>query len=194
MASGLETLCGQAYGAKQYKKLEILTYTATFSLLLVCIPLSLAWIYMEKILIFIGQDPLISHEAGRFTTWLVPSLFGFAFLQPLIRYYQMQSLVLPMLITSCATLILYIPLCWALMFKSELKSVGAAVAYNIWTWANVTSLALYMKFSSKCEKTRAPISMELFRGIGDFLRFAVPSAIMMWYVYLFFPLLSFLFF
>ena len=120
---------------------------------------------MENILVFIGQDPLISHEAGRFTTWLVPSLFGFAFLQPLIRYYQMQSLVLPMLITSCATLILYIPLCWALMFKSELKSVGAAMAINVSIWANVIVLALYMKFSSACAKTRAPISIELFSGI-----------------------------
>ncbi|KAI9120155.1 hypothetical protein K1719_008803 [Acacia pycnantha] len=179
MASGLETLCGQAYGAKQYKKLGLLTYTATFSLLLVCVPLSLVWIYMEKILVFIGQDPLISHEAGKFTTWLVPSLFGSAFLQPLIRYYQMQSLVLPMLISSCTTLILYVPLCWALVFKSGLHNVGAAVAISVWIWTNVIVLSLYMKFSSACALTRAPISMELFRGIGEFLRFSVPSAIMM---------------
>ncbi|KAI9120135.1 hypothetical protein K1719_008783 [Acacia pycnantha] len=179
MASGLETLCGQAYGAKQYKTLGILTYTATFSLLLVCVPLSLVWIYMEKILVFIGQDPLISHEAGKFTTWLVPSLFGFAFLQPLIRYYQMQSLVLPMLISSCTTLILYVPLCWALVFKSGLHSVGAAVAISVWIWTNVIVLSLYMKFSSACALTRAPISVELFKGIGEFLRFAVPSTVMM---------------
>ncbi|XP_028757840.1 protein DETOXIFICATION 12 isoform X1 [Neltuma alba] len=179
MASGLETLCGQAYGAKQYKKLGMLTYTATFSLILVCVPLSVGWIYMEKILVFIGQDPLISHEAGKFTTWLVPSLFGSAFLQPLIRYYQMQSLVVPMLISSCTTLILYIPLCWALVFKSGLNSVGAAVAISIWIWVNVIVLALYMKFSSTCAQTRAPLSMELFRGTGEFLRFAVPSAVMM---------------
>ncbi|XP_054810326.1 protein DETOXIFICATION 12-like [Prosopis cineraria] len=179
MASGLETLCGQAYGAKQYKKLGMLTYTAIFSLIFVCVPLSLVWIYMEKILVFIGQDPLISHEAGKFTTWLIPSLFGFAFMQPLIRYYQMQSLVIPMLISSSTTLILDIPLCWALVFKSGLNSVGAALAIDICIWANVIVLALYMTYSSTCEKTRAPISMELFRGIGEFLRFSVPSAVMM---------------
>ena len=59
MASALETLCGQAYGAKQYTKLGTQTYTAIFCLILVCIPISVIWIYMGKILHFIGQDPAI---------------------------------------------------------------------------------------------------------------------------------------
>ncbi|XP_054808116.1 protein DETOXIFICATION 14-like isoform X2 [Prosopis cineraria] len=178
LASGLETLCGQAYGAQQYQKLGTLTYTAIFSLMLVSLPLSLIWIYMEKILVFIGQDPLISHEAGKFTIWLIPSLFGFAILQPLVRYYQMQSLILPMLLSSCFSLVLHVPLCWVLVFKSKLHNHGAALAISISVWENVIILWLYMRYSSSCAKTRAPISMELFKAIGEFFRFAVPSAIM----------------
>ncbi|XP_028797896.1 protein DETOXIFICATION 12 [Neltuma alba] len=178
LASGLETLCGQAYGAQQYQKLGTLTYTAIFSLILVSVPLSLIWINMEAILVFIGQDPLISHEAAKFIIWLVPALFGFAVLQPLIRYYQMQSLVLPMLISSCVSLLLHVPLCWALVFKSGLHNVGAALAISISIWENVIILWLYMRFSSSCDKTRAPILMELFKAIGEFFRFAVPSAVM----------------
>ena len=75
MASGLETLCGQAYGARQYQKLGIHTYRANFSLLLVCLPISFIWISMGKLLSFIGQDPLISLEAGKFTFWMIPGLF-----------------------------------------------------------------------------------------------------------------------
>lgn len=45
---------------------------------------------------------------------------------------------------------------------------------------NVILLALYMKFSPKCEKTRGVISMELFQGIRDFFSLAVPSAVMVW--------------
>ena len=78
MASALETLCGQAYGAQQYQKIGIQTYTAIFSLNLVCLPLSLLWMNMGKLLSLIGQDPLISHEAGKFTMWLVPALFAYA--------------------------------------------------------------------------------------------------------------------
>ncbi|KAB5538142.1 hypothetical protein DKX38_015675 [Salix brachista] len=178
MASALETLCGQAYGAKQYKKLGTQTYTAIFCLNLVCIPLSVIWIYMGKILHYTGQDPAISHEAGKFTAWLVPALFAYATLQPLVRYFQTQSFIMPMLISSCATLCFHIPLCWALVYKSGLKNVGAAVAMGISYWLNAIFLGLYIKYSSACAKTRAPISMELFYGVGEFFRFAIPSAVM----------------
>ncbi|CAK9151296.1 unnamed protein product [Ilex paraguariensis] len=178
MASALETLCGQAYGAQQYKKLGTQTYTAIFSLIIVCIPLSILWIYMGEILIFIGQDPSISHEAGKFTMFLVPALFAYATLQPLVRYFQMQSMVVPMLVFSCATLCIHIPLSWVLVFKSGLGNLGAAVAIDISLWLNVIIAGLYMKYSSTCENTRVPISMDVFQGIGEFFRFAIPSAIM----------------
>ncbi|KAF3956152.1 hypothetical protein ACB098_08G165400 [Castanea mollissima] len=178
MASALETLCGQAYGAQQYQKIGIQTYTAIFSLNLVCLPLSLLWMNMGKLLSLIGQDPLISHEAGKFTMWLVPALFAYATLQPLVRYLQTQSLVKPMLISSVVILCFHISLCWVLVFKSGLGNLGAALAMGISYWLNVIFLGLYVKYSSACKKTLVPISKELFQGIGEFFRFAIPSAVM----------------
>ncbi|XP_057478008.1 protein DETOXIFICATION 12-like [Actinidia eriantha] len=35
-----------------------------------------------------------------------------------------------------------------------------------------------MNYSSSCEKTRAPIFMEVLRGVGEFFSFAIPSAVM----------------
>ena len=85
MASGLETLSGQAYGAEQYKKLGTYTYTAIISLILVCLPVCVLWIFMDKLLILIGQDPTISLEARKYSMWLIPALFGGAVLKPLTR-------------------------------------------------------------------------------------------------------------
>ncbi|KAL4612418.1 hypothetical protein ACB092_08G197000 [Castanea dentata] len=178
MASALETLCGQAYGAQQYQKIGIQTYTAIFSLNVVCLPLSLLWMNMGKLLSLIGQDPLIAHEAGKFTMWLVPALFAYATLQPLVRYLQTQSLVKPMLISSVVILCFHIPLCWVLVFESGLGNLGAALAMGISYWLNVIFLGLYVKYSSACKKTLVPISKELFQGIGEFFRFAIPSAVM----------------
>ncbi|GMP83566.1 hypothetical protein CsSME_00037430 [Camellia sinensis var. sinensis] len=90
----------------------------------------------------------------------------------------MQSLTLPMLISSCATLAFHIPLCWVLVFKSGLDNLGGALAIDISIWLNVIFLVLYMKYSSSCEKTRVPISMEVLRGVGEFFSFAIPSAVM----------------
>lgn len=184
MASGLETICGQAYGAQQYQKFGVQTYSAIFSLTIVCLPLSLVWINMEKILVSTGQDPQIAHEAGKFIMLLLPALFAYAIMGPIVRYFQMQSLILPMLISSCVTLCLHIPLCWALVFKTGLNNIGGALAMSISLWLNVIFLGLYMRYSSACAKTRAPISMELFQGIWEFFRIAIPSAVMIWW---FFP-------
>ncbi|KAJ4974455.1 hypothetical protein NE237_007629 [Protea cynaroides] len=178
MASALETLCGQAYGAQQYRKLGMHTYGAIVALVLVSLPLSLIWVSLGKLLSFMGQDPLISAEAGKYAMWLIPALLAYATLQPLIRYFQAQSMILPMLFSSCATLLFHIPLCWVLVFKSGLKNIGAALAIGISYWLNTIFLALYMKYSSACEKTRVPFSMEALQGIGEFFRLAIPSAVM----------------
>ncbi|XP_010421578.1 PREDICTED: protein DETOXIFICATION 12-like isoform X2 [Camelina sativa] len=77
-------LSGQAFGAKLYRKLDVQTYTAMFCLALVCIPLSLVWLNMEKLLVFLGQDP---------AAWLIPGLFAYSVLQPFTRFFQNQSLL-----------------------------------------------------------------------------------------------------
>ncbi|PIN16123.1 hypothetical protein CDL12_11232 [Handroanthus impetiginosus] len=67
MASALETLCGQAFGAEQCQKVGTFAYSAIGCLFLVSVPFSILWIYTEKLLVFIGQDPLISAEAGKYS-------------------------------------------------------------------------------------------------------------------------------
>ncbi|KAK4763848.1 hypothetical protein SAY87_013286 [Trapa incisa] len=193
MAGALETLCGQAYGAEQFHVLGTQTQTAIFCLNLCCLPLSLIWFNVEKLLILMGQDPSISYGAGKFTKHLIPSLFAYATLQPFIRYFQMQSLLAPMLVSSIGTLLFHIPICWMLVFKSGLGSLGAAVAISISYWVNGAFCVLYVKFSPVCRKTWVPASMEMFRGVGMFFRFAVPSALMVcleWWSYELLILLS----
>ncbi|KAI8028758.1 Protein DETOXIFICATION 14 [Camellia lanceoleosa] len=176
MASALETLCGQAYGAGQYRKLGIYTYGAILSLILICLLISLLWIFMVKLLVFFGQDPSISVEAGKYSIWLIPSLFPYAILESLVPYLQTQSLILPMLLCSLVTLSFHMPLCWALVFKFELGTEGAALAIGLSYWVNVILLGIYLKYSPVCEKTRASFSKDVFLSIGEFLCLALPSA------------------
>ncbi|XP_010427938.1 PREDICTED: protein DETOXIFICATION 14-like [Camelina sativa] len=193
LASALETLCGQANGAKQFEKLGVHTYTGIVSLFLVCIPLSLLWSYMGDILSAIGQDPMVAQEAGKFATWLIPALFGYATLQPLVRFFQAQSLILPLIMSSISAVCVHVVLCWSLVFKFGLGSLGAAIAIGVSYWLNVTVLGLYMTFSSSCSKSRAPISMSLFEGMGEFFRFGIPSASMIcleWWSFEFLVMLS----
>ncbi|XP_057809429.1 protein DETOXIFICATION 14-like isoform X1 [Salvia miltiorrhiza] len=178
MACALETLCGQAYGAGQYRKLSTYTYGATVGLFLACIPVSLVWIYTENILLLTGQDPAISAEAGNYSIWLIPSLFPYAILQSLVRFLQTQSLILPMLFSTLATLLIHLPISWAFIFKTDLGSAGAALSIGVSYWLNVIFLGLYVNYSPKCAKTRASFSKDVFWTMGEFFRFAIPSAVM----------------
>ncbi|XP_062206529.1 protein DETOXIFICATION 12-like isoform X2 [Phragmites australis] len=178
MASALETLCGQAYGAKQYHKLGVYTYRAVVTLLVVCIPLSLLWVFMDKILVLIGQDPLISQGAGRYMVWLIPGLFANAVIQPITKFLQTQSLTFALLLSSVATLAIHIPLCYVMVFKTGLGYTGAALSISISYWLNVCMLVAYIALSSSCKETRTPPTIEAFKGVDVFLRLALPSALM----------------
>ncbi|CAI9763549.1 unnamed protein product [Fraxinus pennsylvanica] len=102
---------------------------------------------MDKLLIFIGQDPLISVVAGRYAIWLIPTLVPYAILQSLIRYLQTQSLILPMLYSSVAALVFHVPVCWALVFRTKLGNAGAALAIGLSYWLNVILLVIYVNFA-----------------------------------------------
>ncbi|KAI3785233.1 hypothetical protein L1987_44348 [Smallanthus sonchifolius] len=193
MASALETLCGQAYGAHQYHKLGTYTYGAMISLILVCFPISILWVYIDKLLILLGQDPLISAEARKFSVWLIPTLFPYSILQLFIRYLLSQSLIFPMLWSSVAVLVLHVPVCWALVFKLGFGTAGAALATGISYTLNVIFLGFYLYCSEACEKTRVTFSVDGFKSNREFFHFAIPSAVMIcleWWSYELVVLLS----
>ncbi|XP_022759956.1 protein DETOXIFICATION 3-like [Durio zibethinus] len=177
-SSGLETLCGQAYGAKQYQKVGTYTYCAIISILPICIPVCLVWIFMDKLLVLIGQDPQIAMVACKYATWLIPALFAYAILQSQIRFFLCQSMILPMMFITLATLVFHIPVCWVLVFKTRLGNSGAALAIGLSYWFNVILLGLYMRYSSSCERTRVLVVKDVFSSVKEFFRFGVPSAVM----------------
>ncbi|KAL0397317.1 UNVERIFIED_CONTAM: protein DETOXIFICATION 16 [Sesamum calycinum] len=178
MASALDTLCGQSYGAKQYHMLGIHMVRAIVVLLIVCIPLAVIWANTTPILTALGQDPAISKEAGSYARFMIPSIFGYGLLQCQVKFLQTQNIVVPMMISSGITTLLHLFICWILVFNSGLGSRGAAVANSISYWINVFLLALYIKFSSSCSKTWTGFSKEALHNVLNFLRLAIPSAVM----------------
>ncbi|KAM4097248.1 hypothetical protein ACJW30_08G166800 [Castanea mollissima] len=178
MGSALETLCGQAYGAKQYRMLGVHTQRAMLTLLSLSIPLAIIWYYASNILIALHQENEISNEAGVFNCWMIPSLFAYGILQCPNRFLQTQNKVIPMLISSGFTALLHVLVCWVLVSKIKLGIKGAALAISISNWVNVILLAIYLRFSPACKKTWTGFSKEALHDILSFLKLGVPSAIM----------------
>jgi MATE family multidrug resistance protein len=70
-----------------------------------------------------------------------------------------------------------------MVFRSGIGYLGAAIANSISYWLNVLQFALYVTFSSRFEKTRAPLTWKALEDLGGFFRLAIPSAAMIWYLY-----------
>ncbi|KAL9330318.1 hypothetical protein ACSQ67_005321 [Phaseolus vulgaris] len=178
VASALDTLCGQSYGAKQHHMLGIHMQRAMLVLMIVSIHLAFFWANTSSILTALGQDPEISAEAGQYARLMIPSLFAYGLLQCLNKFLQTQNIVFPMVFSSGVTTLLHIAICWTMVFKFGLGNRGAAIANAISYWINVLILILYVKFSPSCSKTWTGFSKEALHGIPSFLRLAIPSAVM----------------
>ncbi|KAH7425298.1 hypothetical protein KP509_11G048600 [Ceratopteris richardii] len=182
----LETLCGQAFGARQYQKLGIYTQRAIIVLNVTSIPLAFIWANIERILLLLGQDAQIASKAGEYGVLLIPTLFAAATSQPFVKFLQAQSLVAPLLLISLATLLCHVPVCAFMVFKSGLGYRGAALANSISYWIDALFLVLYVRFSNSCSQSWVPLSLEAFQDMKAFLKLAVPSAAMIcleWWSY-----------
>ncbi|TVU12903.1 hypothetical protein EJB05_46569 [Eragrostis curvula] len=178
MATALDTLCGQAFGARQYHLLGVYKQRAMVVLGLACVPIALIWARAGEILVFLGQDADIAAEAGAYARWLIPSLLVYVPLQCHVRFLQTQSVVLPVTATSCVTALCHLAVCWALVYKAGMGSRGAALSNAVSYAINLVMLALYVRMSSACKGTWNGFSKDGLLELRRFTKLAVPSAMM----------------
>ncbi|KAG7658665.1 Multi antimicrobial extrusion protein [Arabidopsis suecica] len=178
LAGALETLCGQAFGAEQFRKISAYTYGSMLCLLLVCFPISLLWVFMDKLLELFHQDPLISQLACRYSIWLIPALFGYSVLQSMTRFFQSQGLVLPLFLSSLGALCFHIPFSWLLVYKLRFGIVGAALSIGFSYWLNVGLLWVFMRDSALYREKWNLRAQEIFLSMKQFITLAIPTAMM----------------
>lgn len=181
----LDTLCGQAYGAKNYPATGVALQRAVLFTTSLATGVALLWTQMERIMILFGQEPSLAVAAARFLRWNTPALFFLSFAECLKRYLMAQNIVLPSTIAAIATLIVTPIVNYILVSKLGWGLVGAAIAGDIsqavpcilllvWIIHREISLAA----TSSPERTWYGWSKEALSDWGAYLRLAAPSAFM----------------
>ncbi|KAJ0755149.1 putative multi antimicrobial extrusion protein [Helianthus annuus] len=178
IGGALETLCGQAYGAKQYQMLGVHMQRAMVVLMLMGIPISIIWAFTGQLFTIFGLDLDISKEAGNYAHWLIPSIFPYGLLQCQIRFLQTQNNLKPLMISTGFASLFHVGCCWILVSKFGFGSSGAALSVAISYGVNVVILCMYIKVSRTCERTWVRFSKEGVRDLGGFLALGIPSALM----------------
>ncbi|KAJ0979213.1 hypothetical protein J5N97_014687 [Dioscorea zingiberensis] len=176
LAMGMEPICGQAYGAKRWAILS-LTFQKTLLLLLIAtIPIALLWLYMEPILLHLGQEPNITSMAKEYIIFSLPDILAQAFLHPLRIFLRTQSLTRPLTLAVTFALLLHVPINYILVTQLGYGIRGVALA-SAWNTLNINvGLAVYLLYSNKALKPWSGVSMACLRGWSTLVGLAAPSA------------------
>ncbi|KAM7514531.1 hypothetical protein LguiA_004114 [Lonicera macranthoides] len=176
MASALETLCGQAFGAKRYHMLGIYMQRAWIVLLLCCILLLPLYIYATPILKLLGQPDDVAEQSGLVALWFIPLHFSFAFQCSLQRFLQSQLKTSVLAWVSSTTLVIHLFLSWLFVYRLQLGLVGTAIILDVSWWVLVFGMLGYTMWGG-CPKTWTGFSVQAFSGLREFLNLSVASGL-----------------
>nr|XP_016489459.1 PREDICTED: protein DETOXIFICATION 40-like isoform X2 [Nicotiana tabacum] len=179
MGSAVETLCGQAYGARKYDMLGVYLQRSTILLTLTGVLLTLVYVFCKPILIFLGESPEIASAAALFVYGLIPQIFAYAVNFPIQKFLQAQSIVLPSAYISAATLVLHLVISWVAVFKIGLGLLGASLVLSLSWWIIVIAQFVYILKSEKCKQTWNGFSLKAFSGLYGFFKLSAASAVML---------------
>lgn len=185
MGSAVETLCGQAFGARKYDMLGVYFQRSTILLTLTGVPLAVIYAFSKPILIFLGESRPIAAAAAVFVYGLIPQIFAYAVNFPIQKFMQAQSIVYPSAYISAATLVLHLLLSWLAVYKLGLGLFGASLVLSISWWIIVAGQFAYIVTTPKCKETWTGFSWKAFSGLPSFFKLSAASAVMLcletWY-------------
>ncbi|KAL9659897.1 hypothetical protein QQ045_024707 [Rhodiola kirilowii] len=184
MASALETLCGQAYGAKKYYMLGVYMQRSWIVMFICCLLLLPMYIFAAPVLKLLGQTDDVAELSGVVVMWMIPLHFSFAFQFPLQRFLQSQMKTAVIAWVSALALVVHILISWAMVYGLKLGVVGIAATINFSWWVLVFGLFAYTVCGG-CPLTWTGFSMEAFSGLWDFTKLSAASGVMLclenWY-------------
>ncbi|KAG9158828.1 hypothetical protein Leryth_027336 [Lithospermum erythrorhizon] len=184
MGSALETLCGQAFGAKQVHMLGVYMQRSIVILFVSCIILLPLYLFATPLLKLLGQQSDIAELAGIYTILSIPQLFALSIIFPTQKFLQAQSKVGVLAIIGFVVLVFHVFLLWLFLFVFKWGTTGAAVAFDISNW--LLALAQLSYVVGWCKDGWKGLSVSAFNEIWAFVRLSLASAIMLcleiWYM------------
>ncbi|KAJ6306683.1 hypothetical protein OIU78_021906 [Salix suchowensis] len=185
MASAVQTVCGQAYGAKKYSSMGIICQRAIILHLGAAFLLTFLYWFSGSVLLATGKKDSIAQQGQIFARGLIPQLYAFALSCPMQRFLQAQNIVNPLAYMSVSVLLLHTLLTWIAVYVLEYGLLGAALTLSFSWWVFVILNALYIVLSPSCKETWTGLSASAFTGIWPYFKLTVSSAVMLcleiWY-------------
>ncbi|XP_058750674.1 protein DETOXIFICATION 21-like isoform X3 [Vicia villosa] len=183
MASALETLCGQAYGAKQYEMLGVYLQRSWIVIFIASFLLLPLYIFTVPILDALGQNKDIAIVAGSISLWSIGIVFAFSVSFTCQMFLQAQSKNKIIAYLAAVSVAIHIFMSWLLtvQFKFGLNGVMSSILLAYWI-PNFGQLFYIMK---KCPDTWKGFSFLAFKDLWAVTKLSLSSGAMLcleiWY-------------
>ncbi|PNW85776.1 hypothetical protein CHLRE_03g205850v5 [Chlamydomonas reinhardtii] len=130
-AAGMETLCGQAYGAGNRRLMRLVLLRAVVVCWAVCVPVVALWSNAEPFLLMLGQNPTLVAASTEYLKALAPSMFAYVLAECVQTYLVVQGIVAPTTIAKAVVTVVGPLYYYGCMFWLDLGLVGAGYAYAL---------------------------------------------------------------
>jgi MATE family multidrug resistance protein len=174
LASAMDTLCSQAYGAGEAARMGVYLQTGIIVLSAAYVVVFLVNYYCEEILLALGQPEEVAQMAGTYAKYVLPGL-PFIYLYELLRkMLQAQNITMPMLYVALVANIVNVALGYYLVFFTSWGFLGAAVSRTVASGVQPLFLFLYMcKIGGFRTVWRGWRLNEALAGVKEFLELGV---------------------
>ncbi|XP_021807045.1 protein DETOXIFICATION 51 [Prunus avium] len=177
LALGMEPLCSQAFGAQRPKLLSLTLHRSVIFLVVSSLPISLLWLSMSSILLYLRQDPDITAMAHTYLIFSLPDLLTNSLIHPIRIYLRAQGITHPLTLASLAGALFHLPMNFLLVTRLRLGVAGVAAASAASNLFVLLSLVSYVWATGIHEPTWTAPSRECLTGWKPLLRLAAPSCV-----------------
>ncbi|KAJ0014439.1 hypothetical protein Pint_20795 [Pistacia integerrima] len=178
MASALETLCGQAYGAQQYHMMGIYLQRSWIVLFICSIFLLPVFIFTTPILIALGQEREIAELAGVISYWLLPVMFAFIISFTCQMFLQAQSKNMIISYLAAFSFSIHLLLSWLLTVKYKFGITGAMVSTVMAYWIPNVGQLMFVMYGG-CSETWKGFSIFAFKDLWPVMKLSLSSGAML---------------
>ncbi|KAG8647987.1 hypothetical protein MANES_09G134900v8 [Manihot esculenta] len=184
MSSATETLCGQAFGARQYHMMGIYLQRSCIINVVTATILLPVFIFSGKIFRLLGEEEGIANTAGYISLWFIPMLYFFSLAFAIQKYLQTQLKNMIVGWVSAASFVLHVLLSWLFVSKLNWGIPGAMSAMSISSWLIVIGLLVYV-FGGWCPDTWRGFTLAAFSDLIPVIKLSISSGLMLclelWY-------------
>ena len=154
------------------------------------IPIIVIYIFSDKILIALQQDPAISVISRRYCCILIPGIWAQSMFDATRKFMSAQLEVMIPLYIQAVTLVIHLIICWLFVAKLGMRDTGAALATDITYILNMVLIDIVCWRSEKYKESWTLPDSRVFENICHYIKVGIPGACMLCFEWWCFELLA----